>query len=138
MAIAGWNRSLHWDSLHSTTSVPVQDQALSEGFGCRHFPGELSLTMTRAPSMELAACWGQGWGLIPCCLLIWDLRVHPGPHIHSAATSCLSLQGWERMQSQICCCSHPNISYPASVARQICWSLATCVAIPAPGLFFFS
>lgn len=62
MAIDGWNRSLLWDILHGTTSVPVQDPALSEGFGCWHFPGKLSLTMTRAPSVELAACWDQDEG----------------------------------------------------------------------------
>lgn len=55
MAMDGWNCSLVGDILHSSTSVPVQDQALSEGFGCRHFPGEVSLGMTRAPSTELAA-----------------------------------------------------------------------------------
>lgn len=65
MAIDGWNCSLCWDILHSTTSVPVQDQALSEGFGCWPFPGKLSLTMTRTPSMELAACWGRNKGSFP-------------------------------------------------------------------------
>lgn len=138
MAVDGWNCSLRWDFLQSTPSVPVQDQALSEGFCCWHFRGKLSLTMTRAPSMELGAFWGTGGGLIPPCLPTWDLRVHSEPHTDPAATPCLSLQGWERIRSQIPCCSHPNISCPASVARQSCWSLAKCVPIPAPCLFFIS
>lgn len=82
--------------------LSAQDEALSEAFGCWHFPGMLFLTMTRAPtSMEARACWGPRRGLIPPCPPTRDLGVHPGPHADPMDASCLSLRDWERMQNQM-------------------------------------
>jgi len=93
--------------------LSAQDEALSEAIGCRHFPGKLSLAMTRAPSVAPRPPTR-------------DQEVHPGPHADPIGASCLSLGDWGRMQSL----SHPCASCHTSVARQSCCSPVECVPIP--------
>lgn len=72
----GWDTSFPGTACTAPLLLSEQDEALSEAFRCWHFPGKLFLTMTRAPSMEVTACWGLWRWLIPASTPTRDLGVY--------------------------------------------------------------
>lgn len=66
-AARSWELLAPWGQPSQCCFASPQDEALAEALRCWHFPGMLSLPVTRAPSMEARACQGPRRGLVPPC-----------------------------------------------------------------------